>query len=158
MSTERKVAPLSGFFKFKQKGQKIAGLVQRYKTGENGAFIVLAPAVIFTGKKGEPGEMYGSVAVGLSTDLNLKVTVKDTGRYLSLEFVDTEPSRKDEPRKIFRVLQLEREELIQLAEGASNKHRQETYPMAQATTTGEYDDEGEAYDETEPRGEDNLPF
>lgn len=156
MSTERRVAPIAGFFKFKKKGQKIAGMVQRYKTGENGAFIVISPAVVFN-EKGQKGEMWESVAIGLSTDLALKVTQRDVGRSLSLEFVDTEASRKGNPRKIFKVLQLEREELIELAQGSGNSHRKEHYPLAERGQRSEYDDEGEDYDAS-GAGEDDLPF
>lgn len=100
---ERTAGPMAGFFKFVAQGQAIAGLVKRHFNGDNGHAFILSPCVILSPDTGET-KMYDAAAVGLSTDMLIKVDVHaDIGKVLFFKFVSTEPSAKGSPRKIFQV-------------------------------------------------------
>lgn len=150
MATERTVAPMASFFKFTKIGQSIAGLISKYATNEQGGFIVLRPALIREDRASAYCG-YDGAAVGLATDIRLKITDKDTNKYVRIEFVDKEPTKKGSPRKIFRVELLERAELIALARDADMSNRDKQY----AGRAGGHDDEmaNEAAEE-----QDDLPF
>lgn len=108
---ERNAGPMAGFFKFTAKGQAIAGIVKRHFNGDNGHAFILSPCVIKSEPDGET-TTYQAAAVGLSTDMLIKVDVAaDVGKCLLFEFVDTEASKKGSPRKIFRVGELTTGEL-----------------------------------------------
>lgn len=129
MPQERTAAPLSGFFKFTKIGQKVVGRVSQYRTSDNGTFIVMSPVCLWPGK-GSQGEMYQAASIGLSTDLGLKVNIRDVGKFLSLEYADAEPTRKGSNKKLFKVLELTRAELVAAVNGANDDNRQEVYSLA----------------------------
>jgi hypothetical protein len=58
------------------------------------------------------------IAVGLSTDLGMKITSNDVGRFLLIIFDDTEPAKRGQPRKVFRVIELTKTEIIGLRDGS----------------------------------------
>jgi hypothetical protein len=151
MPQERTAAPLSGFFKFTKIGQKAVGRVSQYRTSDNGAFIVMSPICLWQSKASE-GEKYQAASVGLSTDLGLKINIRDVGKFLSIEYVDAEPTRKGSNKKLFRVQELNRAELVAAVAGASEEHRGEVYSLASAN-----DDEGAAPGAVTDN-DDDLPF
>ncbi len=147
MSKERTVAPMGGFFKFTTIGQQVAGVVKRYGNSDNGPFIVFEP-VLVRNARGEQMHSFASAAVGLTTDLKLKVSQTDVGKCLALTFTDTEPTKKDSNKKLFRVEELDRGELIDLARAADNSERQNVYSRS-AETEG---------DIVAADNDDDLPF
>jgi len=151
MATERNAAPMAAFFKFTKKGQKIAGVIESYKTNDKGGFISLRPALLRDDRNGV-FQAYAGAAVGLATDLKFKITEHDTRKAVSIEWIDSEPTKKGSPKKIFRVEMLEREELIGLAHGADMSHRQEQYRGR------EDDDDSIPSDDTSSIDDDDLPF
>lgn len=148
MGQERAVAPMGGFFKFTAIGQQVIGVVKRYGTGDNGPFIVMEPALARETKADEL-RSWQSLAVGLSTDLALKVQQGDVGKYFSLRFKDTEPTKKGSRKKIFEVLELDRDELVQFAAGADRTNRNVPYSRADASL------EDDSHSASE---DDDLPF
>lgn len=147
MPQERTTAPLGSFYKFTKIGQKVAGIIKRYGTGENGPFVNMEPVLIRDGK-GEQFQAFLTCGVGLSTDLNLKVNQNDVGKAVSFEFVDTEPTKKGSNKKIFRVHILDRAELVELASDADRSNRNSPY-IRQASN----DPENDVTDDN-----DDLPF
>lgn len=151
MAKERTVRPMSGFFKFTTIGQSVAGKIEKYNPGgENGPFVVIAPALVATGGK---VHQWASVAVGLSTDLRLKVSPSDEGSFMGFRFKETEPTTKGSKKKIFSVVEYDSAEIRELAATADKTHRNDPYkdenaPAASnaAGTHGAEDDE------------DDLPF
>lgn len=114
MATERNAKTMAEFFKFRRIGQTVAGRVTEHKPGKPGMgeFIVMSPAIIAAN-----GTMhrYKAVAIGLTTDLAAKISPSDKGQFLSLSFVDTEPTDKGSERKIFKVLVLTKDEMVMYA-------------------------------------------
>lgn len=145
MAQERTVRPMGAFFKFTRIGQWAAGKVARGNETENGPFIVFEPVLIHA--EDGPPRMYESAAIGLSTDLSLKIDYKlDVGNLLLIEFADTEPTKKGSPKKVFRVSVLTPAELTNLAVGAdgSNRHTAYVAPGTQ-TTPGALQDEPDEF-------------
>lgn len=115
MATERNAGILAEFFKFSQLGSKVAGRVREFKSSDNGPFVVFEPCVIREGRNGTPTR-YHSVAVGLTTDLRMKLhTPHDAGKFFALEFREKEPTSKGSDRKLFKVEELSLEEMRELA-------------------------------------------
>jgi hypothetical protein len=149
MATQRTAAPMSAFFKFTKIGQKIAGRIHQYRTNDQGGFVILRPAIL-RDSRSDTFHAYESAAVGLATDLKLKITQRDEGKYISVEWTDQEPTKKGSPRKIFDVLELSGDEMKTLAAGADMSHRTELY-------RGRDGDANAAGDQTIP-DDDDLPF
>lgn len=154
MPTERKSQPLAAFFKFTKRGQQIAGKVSLHRVTENGPMVVFTPAVIRHDKSG-PMMAFASVALGLSTDLRFKIGEGDKGKYFSVEFIETEWTAKDSEKKIFRVLELSREEIIAISASADMTHRDSLYSPKIVSTAVEA---GESGDVTASKEDDDLPF
>lgn len=108
---------LAAFYKFTTVGQSVAGLVSKTGHNDNGDFIVLAPA-LFRHERTAAFERSDELAVGLTTDLGMKIDPRnDKGRFLLIEFDDTEPTKRGQPKKLFRVVELTRTEIIGLRDG-----------------------------------------
>lgn len=152
MATERKVRAMSSFFKFTEIGDMAAGKVREFKSGENGTFMILSPVLVRKGRKGTV-EQFQSAAVGLKTDLSLKIdTRSDIGALLQCTYTDDEPTKKGNPKKIFTVLLLTQDEIGKLAATADRSHKDEPYHV-------EPEEKSEIADETEDDSEDDdLPF
>lgn len=148
MATQRTAPTLAGFFKFTKVGQYIVGLMDGYRdTPTSGPIATFTPCII---SDGNVKQAWGSVAIGLSTDLKFKVERADRGRWFLIKFSDTEPTKKGSPRKVFTVATLDSmEEVKEMSEGVDMTHRNELYPVASAVFAGK----GEADD-----SEDDLPF
>ena len=112
MAKERE-AVRSEFVKFTTIGQAVAGLVTDFRENDNGPLIEISPVIQRAGR-GKEWQRFGSVAVGLGTDLARKISRNDVGSLLLIEFKDKEPTTKGSDLKIFRVLELERDELAKL--------------------------------------------
>lgn len=126
MPTERNVRPMSGFLKFTKIGESVAGKIEKYMSGgENGPFVIIAPALV--GRNGKV-EQWGSVAVGLTTDLKLKVTKDDEGKFLGFRFKETEPTTKGSQKKIFSVVEYTLDEIRELSNTADKTHKSEPFP------------------------------
>lgn len=146
MATKREARQLSEFFKFREVGQIVAGVADKF--GQSGKFdtqyVVFEPALLRASKDATPTK-YGSLAIGLSADLLAKVSPRnDVGRYLSIEFTGYEPSPKGQPKKIFEVLELTGEEFGRLEKRASGDYSHAF--RVDAPTNGNTDDD------------DDLPF
>jgi hypothetical protein len=117
MATEREAqSNLAPFHKFTELGQAIAGKIERMGQTENGAFAIFHP-VIGRSERGGSWTKLSEIAIGLTTDLSMKVERRDVGKYVFLEFNDTEPTRKGNDKKLFRVIELTRDEIIGLRDG-----------------------------------------
>ncbi len=134
MARTREAAPMAGFFKFTKVGQSVAGHVHDYRTvptsDGKSTFITLRPVLINDQIKREDGikfRRFESCAIGLSTDLRLKITEKDKGAFLRITFSDKEASRKGNPRKIFIVEELEPSEMRAIDETADKSAQTEPY-------------------------------
>jgi hypothetical protein len=130
MPTERKARDLSEFFKFTAFGQIVVGQVDKF-FGPSGQYntmsVVLVPALIRTNKGAQP-KKYGSIALGLSGDLMAKLDMKaDVHRYLSIEYVRKEPSKKGNDTKIFDVQELSEEEFSRMEAKASKEFESAAY-------------------------------
>ena len=160
MARERTVAPMSGFFKFTKIGQSVAGMIRDHRTvrtsdGES-TFIVMRPVLIHDGSKksGSPlYERYESAAIGLSTDLKLKIKANDVGGIVRITFTDTEASRKGNPRKIFLVEDLDNAEIRALNETAGHDNDATPYFPPEEKKS----EPGSPLDETGD-DDDDLPF
>lgn len=118
MPQEREaVRTLAEFVKFTTLGQAVAGRVKSSGKNDNGDFITVSPALVRKAR-GADWERFADVAVGLTTDLSMKVDSRDVGKFLVLEFNDTEPSRKGQPKKLFRVFELSLAEMKGLVDGS----------------------------------------
>lgn len=73
---------------------------------------------VFVQRPGGPWARFGSAAVGLSTDLRRKVTEADVGKALMLTYHATSPSDKGSPQKLFKVFEMDGEEIKGLADQA----------------------------------------
>lgn len=98
---------MAEFFKPKTIGQALVGRISEFLPDKgNGPFIVLEPVILKEDPKGGYVR-YHSLALGLSTDLRFKLREQNhKGQWVSVEFVDTEPTSKGSPKKIFKVMQL----------------------------------------------------
>lgn len=108
MAREREAAQgvRAEFVRWTRIGQAVAGYIAAYRENDNGGLIELSPVVARVGR-GQPFQLFGSLAVGISADLSRKITPQDVGRVVLIEFKDAEPTGRDYPRRIFRVLELE---------------------------------------------------
>jgi hypothetical protein len=107
------------FFKFAAIGQAVAGHVFKYGNNDNGGFIEMRPVMVRDGRGEQWEKQEGpGIAVGLSTDLGMKITSGDVGRFLLIEFNDTEPAKRGQPRKVFRVIEMTKAEIIGLRDGS----------------------------------------
>lgn len=151
MATERNGGTMAEFFKLVKFGQKVIGRIDEYHEARNGnsAFVVISPVLIREEPKDAVMTRYHGVAIGLTTDLVRKVTDKDIGHFLSIEYVSSEPTNKGSPRKIFRVLELEKMEMLELAREAAAVDGVYKAPARTIAADGEQaaDDDG-----------DDLPF
>ena len=153
MAQERQAGPMSSFFKFTEIGQVAAGFVKRHFSGDNGDAFVLAPAVLRETATGQPKTYHGA-AVGLSTDMLRKVDTRaDVGKFLSLQFIGTEPSKKGSPTKLFKVLELTAGEFDMMA--ARSTVVNDTYqpPARNARPVDSIAEDGGELEE-----DDSLPF
>ena len=94
------------FVRWTRIGQAVAGYIAAYRENDKGGLIELSPVVSRVGR-GQDFQVYGSLAVGISADLARKITPVDVGRVVLIEFKDVEPTTRENPRRIFRVLELE---------------------------------------------------
>lgn len=149
MPKEITKAPLSGFFKFTELGQSVVGQVKDFFTAgeKNNPSMVLAPAMIRDERNGIP-KRYASVAIGLSTDLRLKIDPKaHKGAFLLVEFVGKEKTNKGSDYKEFRVLILDSDEIRALAAKADNTHKGDPFPrQAEAAADRQEPDDHEDED------------
>lgn len=135
MATERNSKTMAEFFKFTQIGQAVAGLITSFKTSENGPFALFEP-VLIRDNPDEPPKRYAGVAVGLSTDLKIKLDMQqDVKKFFSIEFAEKEPTSKGSDRKIFRVLELTRDEMKALAAGTLDTGDIYRKPVARVNAT-----------------------
>jgi hypothetical protein len=117
MATEREAqSNLAPFHKFTALGQAVAGKIERMGQTENGPFAILFP-VIGRPERGGNWTKLSEIAIGLTTDLSMKVERRDVGKYVFVEFNDTEATRKGNDKKLFRVIELSRDEIIGLRDG-----------------------------------------
>lgn len=132
MAERREAGELAEFFKFTTIGQAVVGRIKKFGNHpRNGPFVVFEPVLIRSNPKEEPVR-YAGVAVGLSTDLQYKLLSPeraraegknghDEGKFVSVLFERTEPSKfENNPKKVFDVLILSREEMIALSQGKEN--------------------------------------
>jgi hypothetical protein len=106
------------FHKFTEIGQALAGRVTKFGNNDNGAFIELHPVLSREERGGAWVREDAAIAVGLATDLGMKIDGRaDMNKYLLIEFTDTEPSKRGQPKKIFRVLDLTLKEIVGLRDG-----------------------------------------
>jgi hypothetical protein len=153
MPQEREAAPMGAFFKFTELGQSIAGRIAKYGNHEqNGPFVTLAPVLVWPSRGGKPMR-YLTAAVGLSTDLKLKVRAEDVGTFMSFTFRDTEPTTKGAALKRFKVLTLTGEEMRELAADADPRYKDEPYRAPQKAAGVISTPAG-----TEDAEDDGLPF
>lgn len=110
---QQREASLAEFVKFKANGAAAIGRVVKMKENENGGFIVLSPA-LYRANKDEPLVRYEEVAVGLSTDLAMKVSDKDVNKYFAIVLVGAKPTKMS-PMKLFNVLELTPTEAAEVA-------------------------------------------
>lgn len=148
MAKELHAPPLAKFFKFREIGEATAGKVSRVSMTDNGPILTFAPfAVKIEGK----WFAWGDGAVGLSTDLKVKLTNPATkvGKFLYFDFKDTEPTKKGSKRKIFRVMELSAQEYANIVAKAGANVTSDPYPGASEA-------EAEDIDATEPETDDTL--
>jgi hypothetical protein len=163
MATERHAGQLAEFFKFTKIGQAMVGRITKFGNHpQNGEFIVMEPVLI----RAEPGTeavRYAGVAVGLSTDLKWKITSPerdqsgnggDRNKFISIEFIDKEPSKKGSDKKMFRVLELTREEMISLASGKEDMNALYKRPIETVSAMSM----GNEIGGKQVEDEDDLPF
>lgn len=143
---------MSGFFKFTQIGQAVAGRITRFAQGDSdkGPFIALSPVMV-SNERGAVMQQWESCAVGLSTDLALKISERDVGSLVTITFKDKEPTTKGSPRKIFTVMELSVDEMRELAATTDKSHRSEPYP-------NRADEKTPAANNTAGADDDDLPF
>lgn len=154
MATERTAAPLSGFFKFNKVGQSVVGHVNRFITANttNGpsTFMILRPVLIHDGNK-TPGtplyERWESCAIGLSADLRGKLSQRDEGLFVRITYDSQEPTKKGNPKRVFKVEILEPSEIRALNDAAGKDHQAEPYFADKVHGDSETSEEG-----------DDLPF
>src|SRR4051812_5099305 len=101
MANEREaVTTLAPFHKFTYVGQALAGFVFKASKNDNGDFIVFRPALLRHERAGKFENRVDEIAVGLTTDLGMKIDTKaDINKFLVIEFHDTEPSTRGQPKK-----------------------------------------------------------
>lgn len=116
MAQQRTAAPLAEFVKITKVGQQVIGLVTRYGSNNNGPMVILAPVILRESNKGE-GKRFAELALGLSTDLQQKITAADTGKVLGIAFTATKPSTKESPTKLFQVFELDADDLAAVKAG-----------------------------------------
>jgi hypothetical protein len=143
MPVKREARELSEFFKFKQPGQIVVGVADKF--GVTGQFqtqyVVFEPALLRGDANGTPTK-YGSLAVGLSADLLAKISPRnDVGRYLSVQFTGHEPSKKGAPKKVFEVLELTKEEFEKMEKRASGDYSRAYRSESNGDSTGDDDDD-----------------
>jgi hypothetical protein len=129
---ERNATPLAEYFKFRDKGQRVIGKVQKFFTNENGLSMVMSPVILWTKAKGTP-QAYRNIAIGLTTDLRYKIIdPDDKDLWFSIELVGFEPSGKGAPRKMFKVLSLDENEVTAIAKesGADFSHKSDPFRNA----------------------------
>lgn len=161
MATERHAGQLAEFFKFTKIGQAMVGRITKFGNHpQNGEFIVMEPVLI----RSEPGAeavRYAGVALGLSTDLKWKITSPerdqsksggDVNKFVSIEFIDKEPSKKGSDKKIFRVLELTRDEMVALASGKEDMNSLYKRPV-EAVSAPSMESGGKPVDD-----DDDIPF
>ncbi len=119
MANEREaVTTLAPFHKFTYLGQALAGFVHKASKNDNGEFIVFRPALLRHERGAKFDARVDEIAVGLTTDLGMKIDTRtDVNKFLVIEFHDQEPSTRGQPKKIFRVIELSREEMVGLRDG-----------------------------------------
>lgn len=119
MPIERNAPKLAEFYKFTRVGQAVAGRITKIKHNDNGPIATVSPVLIRRSRNAK-WERFAEVAIGLSTDARVKVDMaRDTGKFMLFEFDSTEPTSKGSPRKIFRVAELSRDEMMAYAESAT---------------------------------------
>lgn len=116
MPTQKQETPLSEFVKVTAVGQQVIGKVVRYFQTSNGPAVELAPVMIRNRNDGQ-GERFGSLALGLSTDLQRKVSASDLGKVLAVAHTGLRPSTKGSPTKLFQVFELDAADLAELRAG-----------------------------------------
>lgn len=132
MPVERKGATLPGFFKFTEKGMAIAGSLKGVYTGiEESTFAILTPCITYNGK-GKKGKVWAAAAIQMSADLRAKIDSDrkgvDNDKLFTVTFTGTEPSSKGSPKKVFRVEELSKDEMRELAKDADQSERTKPYP------------------------------
>lgn len=150
MANERTVEPMAAFYKFTRIGQQVVGLVKRYATGDNGPFVVMEP-VLIRDESGAVLRSFHSAAIGLSTDLSLKVGPRDVNKWFSFTFDDTEKTKKGSDKKLFKVLELEKSDVAEYAQGSDSSNRMMQY----SKPASEIDDSEIT---TAAQEDDDLPF
>ena len=143
MPVKREARELSEFFKFKQPGQIVVGVADKFgTTGQfNTQYVVFEPALLRGDTNGTPTK-YGSLAIGLSADLLAKINPRtDVGMYLSIEFTGREPSKKGAPKKVFEVLELSKEEFERMEKRASGDYARAYRAEVPANGTDDDDDD-----------------
>lgn len=135
MGTERKAPPMSGFFKMQQVGDAASGWLKSViTTKEAGTFGVFEP--LCTRAHGQrKSTSWKSGAIGFSTDIRLKITKKDEGRFFSLRLSELEDTSKGNPKKIFTILELSAEEFNTLLVHTIDNTR-EVFPLVTAGAGG----------------------
>jgi hypothetical protein len=140
MANERQAAPQpkADFARMTRPGQSIAGKIVRFGATDNGAFAVFSPGYLREQIGGE-WEKYGTVAVGLSTDIRDKIDEK-TDKNKSFVFVydRNEPTSRGGQKKIFKVLELDDKEAGEL--DAKSKFRGALYEAPEQSGRSEADD------------------
>jgi hypothetical protein len=152
MATERNAKPLSEFFKFNELGDMVCGKVAEVRSSANGPFLVIERALLRRGRKGQI-EAYASVAVNVASDMRGKVDLRgDAGKLMMFIYNDTEPTKHDSDKKIFRVLEITGEDFRKVLADADTSHMNDPYKREMPQTVG-HDDLGGNED-----GDDELPF
>lgn len=138
------------FFKFTGIGFAAAGRVTRYEPSSNPKntdYVLMEPC--FT-KRGTDGKWmkYPAACIGLTTDLARKIKRDDVGTPLLVEFIGTKPATNpsQDPQKLFKVSELERDEVVDLSSKATDAPDGENPNGAHGTSGHATDDD------------DDLPF
>lgn len=110
MARHRTAAPLAEFVKIQTIGQQVIGLVTKYGSNSNGPMVTLAPVMLRNSNKGQ-GHRFEELALGLSADLQQKISAADVGKVLGIAYTATRPSTKESPTKVFQVFELDADDL-----------------------------------------------
>lgn len=140
MPQERQATPQpkADFAKMARPGQSIAGKIVRFGTTDNGDFAVFSPGYLREQIGGE-WEKYGTVAVGLSTDIREKIDQKnDKNKSFIFLYDRNEPTNRGGQKKIFKVLELDDREAGEL--DAKSKFRGALYEAPEQQRGSDYDD------------------
>lgn len=116
MAMQRERRPVQEFVKFNSVGAAVLGRIVRQGANDNGRFIILEPAG-YRPNAAEKLTRYGSLAVGLATDMERQIMPGETGALVLIVFYGTRDVGRPSPLKLYDVFELTQDEARAIMEG-----------------------------------------